>query len=210
MPRKYDPRAGEFVRKEFESPTPRSREQKVAIGLSRARRAGLRVPPAHHSPAHHSPLTGRQRAKARRDGRQAAKDLAATAGMGAVQQSLAEPEYWASEARRLGVAAADEFSRAARATAERLLSPALAPARKRAIITRALAPLRKAFKAAAMRERKANAELTHALWAASAPRSTRYDPEIIDRLDRAWDDTLNEYRGAMVALRMAVEKAKLL
>jgi hypothetical protein len=145
--------AGEFVREEIEHVREgkhgaRSTKQAIAIGLSKARKAGVDLPPPRKGTT--SARTRRAAARARAEGRRGRKKRTSTARSRAVRQALKrEPRTTASRA---------QLSRQAKQAARKRSSTARSNSARRAARTKGAALRRSAAKrAAATRRRRTNA-----------------------------------------------------
>jgi Family of unknown function (DUF6496) len=120
--------AGEFVREEMEhiregEHGARSPQQAIAIGLSKARRAGVKLPP---------PKRGKARTK-----RQAKRDLAKgrSGGRKKASRTRSRASKWALKRERRSSASRKALSRQARSAAKRRSRPSRSAAAKKAART---------------------------------------------------------------------------
>ena len=132
--------AGEFVREEIEHVREgkhgaRSTKQAIAIGLSKARRAGVKLPP---------PKKGQASERTRV---QAQRDVARQGKAASPKRSRATRSALQREGRQ--AASHDALSRQARSTAQRRSPASRSEAAKKAVRTKGKAGLRKAAKKAA-------------------------------------------------------------
>jgi hypothetical protein len=141
--------AGEFVREEFEhiregKHGARSPQQAIAIGLSKARRAGVKLPP---------PKTGRASKKVRT---QAQRDLAKGRRSGARRTSRTRSRATSRALRRerRGSASRSEISRQARRSARRRGPASRRRAARAAVRTKGRSGLRAAGRRAARTRRR--------------------------------------------------------
>lgn len=121
--------AGEFVREEMEhiregEHGARSPQQAIAIGLSKARRAGVKLPPPKRGKARTKRQAKRDLAKGRSGGRKKASRTRSRASKGALKRE------------RLSSASRKALSRQARSAAKRRSRPSRSAAAKKAARTR--------------------------------------------------------------------------
>jgi hypothetical protein len=121
--------AGEFVREEMEhiregEHGARSPQQAIAIGLSKARRAGVKLPPPKRGKARTKRQAKRDLAKGRSGGRKKASRTRSRASKGALKR------------QRRSSASRKALSRQARSAAKRRSRPSRSVAAKKAARTR--------------------------------------------------------------------------